>query len=312
MKTCVVTGGAGFLGSHLCTFLLAKGYRIIAIDNCVTGNRRNIEHLKNNPNFSFFEHDCTKPLLIEKPVDYVLNFASPASPIDYQKIPIETLFVGSYGTEHALDLAKQKNAVFLQASTSEVYGDPHVSPQPETYWGNVNSIGPRSCYDESKRFAEALTMAYHRKYKMDTKIIRIFNTYGQRMRINDGRVIPAFLSEALTGKPLTVFGDGKQTRSFCYVDDLIVGIYALLLSSEHEPVNIGNPYEFTMLELAEKIIKMTGSKSTIVFHPLPVDDPKQRRPDITRARTILHWEPKIMLEEGLERTIPWFREQLGV
>ncbi|MEK6867251.1 MAG: UDP-glucuronic acid decarboxylase family protein, partial [Nanoarchaeota archaeon] len=304
MKTCLVTGGAGFLGSHLCTFLLAKGYRVIAVDNCITGNRDNIEHLKNNPNFSFFEHDCTKPLRIEESIDYILNFASPASPIDYQKIPLETLFVGAYGTQHALDLAKQKNAVFLQASTSEVYGDPQISPQPATYWGNVNSIGPRSCYDEAKRYAEALVMAYHRKYNMNTKIVRIFNTYGPKMRINDGRVIPAFLSEALTGKPLTVFGDGKQTRSFCYVDDLIAGIYALLLSSEHEPVNIGNPYEFTMLELAEKILKMTGSKSPIVFHALPIDDPKQRRPDITKARTILHWEPKIMLDEGLERTIP--------
>ncbi len=312
MKTAVITGGAGFLGSHLCTFLLAKGYRVIAIDNCVTGNRDNIEHLKNNPKFSFFEHDCTKPLLIEEPVDYVLNFASPASPIDYQKIPLETLFVGAYGTQHALDLAKQKNAVFLQASTSEVYGDPHISPQPETYWGNVNSVGPRSSYDEAKRYGEALVMAYHRKYKMDTKIVRIFNTYGSRMRINDGRVIPAFLSEALTGKPLTIFGDGKQTRSFCFVDDLIAGIYALLLSSEHNPVNIGNPNEFTMLELAEKVLKITESKSQIVFHPLPIDDPKQRRPDITKARTILHWEPKIMLDEGLQKTIPWFQEQLRV
>src|SRR3989338_5262985 len=310
MKTCLVTGGAGFLGSHLCTFLIAKGYRVIAVDNCITGNQSNIAHLQHNPNFMFIEHDCIKPLEIKEPVQYVLNFASPASPIDYQQIPIETLFVGAYGTQHALDLAKEKSAVFLQASTSEVYGDPQISPQPEAYWGNVNSIGPRSCYDEAKRYAEALVMAYHRKYKMDTKIVRIFNTYGPRMRVKDGRVIPAFISEALEGKPLTVFGDGKQTRSFCYVDDLIAGIYALLLSSEHEPVNIGNPYEFTMLELAEKILKLTGSNSAIAFHPLPVDDPKQRRPDITKARTILSWEPKVMLDEGLERTIPWFREQM--
>ncbi len=310
MKTCLVTGGAGFLGSHLCAFLLEKGYRVICVDNCITGNKDNITHLKNNLNFSFIEHDCTKPILIEEPIQYVLNFASPASPIDYQKIPIETLFVGAYGTQHALDLAREKNAVFLQASTSEVYGDPTITPQPETYWGNVSSTGPRSCYDEAKRYAEALVMAYHRKYKMDTKIVRIFNTYGPRMRINDGRVIPAFISQALEGKPLTVFGDGTQTRSFCYVDDLIAGIYALLLSATNEPVNIGNPEEFAMIEAAKKIIACTKSRSTIVFQPLPQDDPKQRCPDITKAKALLNWQPEISLDEGLKKTIPWFQEQL--
>lgn len=310
MKTAVITGGAGFLGSHLCTFILAKGYRVIAIDNCITGNRKNIEHLKENPNFSFIEHDCTKPVVIEEPVHYVLNFASPASPIDYQKIPIETLFVGAYGTQHALDLAKQKNAVFLQASTSEVYGDPHISPQPETYWGNVNSIGPRSCYDEAKRYGEALVMVYHRKYKIDTKIVRIFNTYGPQMRLNDGRVIPTFIGEALKNKPITVFGDGTQTRSFCYVDDLIRGVYALLLSNINEPVNIGNPEEFTMIDAAKKIIAATKSTSTITFLPLPEDDPKQRCPDITRAKKQLNWQPQISLDEGLKKTIPWFAHQL--
>jgi len=269
MKTCLVTGGAGFLGSHLCTFLLEKGHHVIAVDNCITGNTENIAHLKNNSNFKFINHDCTKPIIIDEPIHYVLNFASPASPIDYQKIPIETLFVGAYGTQHALDCAKEKNAVFLQASTSEVYGNPAITPQPETYWGNVSSTGPRSCYDEAKRYAEALVMAYHRKYNTDTKIVRIFNTYGPRMRINDGRVIPAFISQALEGKPLTVFGDGTQTRSFCYVDDLIAGIYALLISTINEPVNIGNPEEFTMIEAAKKIIMCTGSRSTITFQPLP-------------------------------------------
>ncbi len=310
MKTCLVTGGAGFLGSHLCTFLLEKGHRVIAVDNCITGNTENIAHLKNNTNFTFINHDCTKPIIIDESIHYVLNFASPASPIDYQKIPIETLFVGAYGTQHALDCAKEKGAVFLQASTSEVYGDPAITPQPETYWGNVSSTGPRSCYDEAKRYAEALVMAYHRKYKMDTKIVRIFNTYGPRMRINDGRVIPTFISEALEGKPLTVFGDGTQTRSFCYVDDLIAGIYALLISTINEPVNIGNSEEFTMIDAAKKIIACTGSRSTITFLPLPEDDPKQRCPDSTKAKTMLHWQPKISLDEGLKRTIPWFQQQL--
>lgn len=311
MKTVLIAGGAGFLGSHLCELFLQKGYKVLCIDNCITGSAKNIEHLKNNSLFTFIQHDICTSLSVSETVHYVLNFASPASPIDYQKIPIETLDVGSFGTKNLLEFARLKNAVFLLASTSEVYGDPFVSPQPETYWGNVNSVGPRSCYDEAKRFAEALTMAYHRKYEVDTKIVRIFNTYGPRMRINDGRVIPAFLSAALLGKPLPIFGDGKQTRSFCYVDDLIQGIYLLLLSSLHEPVNIGNPYEFTMLELAHEVLALTGSKSKLEFLPLPVDDPKQRKPDITKAKTLLHWEPKIQLREGLQKTLPWFEENLN-
>jgi dTDP-glucose 4,6-dehydratase len=311
MKIILITGGAGFLGSHLCTFLLAKKYKVICVDNCVTGNVANIEDLKDNSHFTFIPHDIITPITIEEPVDYILHFASPASPLDYQKIPIKTLDVGSFGTKNALELSRQKKAVFLLASTSEVYGDPLVSPQQETYFGNVNSIGPRSCYDESKRFAEALTMAYHRTYNIDTKIVRIFNTYGPKMRINDGRVIPAFISQALRGEPLTIFGNGKQTRSFCYVDDLIKGIYGLLTSDVHDPVNIGNPNEFTMLALAQKILTLTGSTSIISFHPLPLDDPKQRKPDITRARTLLHWEPTISLDEGLEKTIHWFKEQLS-
>lgn len=310
MKTALVTGGAGFLGSHLCTFLLKKEYKIICVDNCITGNKENIKHLQKDQNFTFIEHDCTNPFAINEPVHYVLNFASPASPMDYQKIPVETLFVGAYGTQHTLDLAKEKGAVFLQASTSEVYGDPAITPQPETYWGNVSSTGPRSCYDEAKRYAEALVMAYHRKYKMDTKIVRIFNTYGPRMRIHDGRVIPAFISEALENKPITIFGDGTQTRSFCYVDDLIAGIYALLMSNVNEPVNIGNPKEFTMMQAAQKIIAATKSASIITFHPLPQDDPKQRCPDITKAKKLLNWQPQISLDEGLKKTIPWFAQQL--
>lgn len=308
-RTCLVTGGAGFLGSHLCEFLLAKGYAVICLDNLITGNAQNIAHLQSNSAFTYILHDIIQPLSFSEDVDYILHFASPASPIDYQKIPVETLAVGAFGTKNLLELAKQKKAVFLLASTSEVYGDPLISPQPETYWGNVNPVGPRSCYDESKRFAEALTMAYHRVYGINTKIVRIFNTYGPRMRKNDGRVIPAFMTQALENKPLTIFGTGSQTRSFCYVDDLIKGIYTLLLSDLHEPVNIGNPHEFTILALTQKIIQLTGSKSTLAFHPLPQDDPKQRCPDITQAKTFLHWEPKIALDEGLQKIIAWFREK---
>lgn len=307
MKTVLITGGAGFIGSHFCEFLLEKEYKVICVDNLITGNEKNIAHLKTNKNFVWKKHDVTKPLQIKEEINYVLNLACPASPIDYQKIPIETLDVGALGTKNLLELAKEKNAVFLLASTSEVYGDPSISPQPETYWGNVNSIGPRSCYDESKRFAEAITMAYRRVYNLNTKIVRIFNTYGSRMRKNDGRVVPAFITQALENKPLTMFGNGLQTRSFCYVDDLIQGIYLLMLSDITEPVNIGNPYEFTMMELAKKVIALTESKSTIVFEPLPEDDPKQRKPDITKARTLLKWEPKIQLDEGLRKTIAWFK-----
>lgn len=307
IKTYLVTGGAGFLGSHLCSFLLEKGHMVISVDNLITGTSTNVAHIINHPYFIYIQHDITQPLNLNQEIDFVLHFASPASPIDYQKIPIETLHAGSFGTENALKLAKEKNAVFLLASTSEVYGDPLVHPQPESYFGNVNSVGPRSCYDEGKRYAEALTMAYNRVYGLDTKIVRIFNTYGPRMRKNDGRVIPAFISMALENKPLPIFGDGLQTRSFCYVDDLIQGIYTLLLSKIHEPINIGNPREYTILELAKIIIQLTNSKSSIAFCPLPQDDPKQRRPDITNAKLLLGWEPQILLEDGLNRTIEWFR-----
>ncbi|MFA6888981.1 MAG: UDP-glucuronic acid decarboxylase family protein [Candidatus Woesearchaeota archaeon] len=308
MKTVLITGGAGFIGSHLCDFFLAQKFKVICVDNFVTGSKLNIGHHLQNPLFSFIEHDVSKPFIVKESVDYVLHFACPASPIDYQKIPLETLHVCSMGTFHILELARQKKAVFLLASTSEVYGDPAITPQPETYWGNVNSIGPRSCYDEGKRYAEAEVMAYHRVYNLNTKIVRIFNTYGPRMRKNDGRVVPAFVTEALHNESLTIFGDGTQTRSFCYVDDLIQGIYSLLLSSLHDPVNIGNPHEFTMNQLAEQVLILTQSKSTIIYCPLPVDDPKQRKPDITKARTLLGWEPKIQLNEGLKKTIAWFRE----
>jgi dTDP-glucose 4,6-dehydratase len=307
MKTVLITGGAGFIGSHLCELFLVKGYNVICVDNFVTGSKINIAHLSKNPLFKCIEQDVSKQLKIEGTVDYVLHLASAASPIDYQKIPLETLHAGSFGTYYALELAREKNAVFLLASTSEVYGDPAISPQPESYWGNVNPNGPRSCYDESKRYAEAETMAFHRVYNLNTKIVRIFNTYGPRMRKNDGRVVPAFITQALENKQLTMFGDGTQTRSFCYVEDLIGGIYALLLSDIHEPVNIGNPHEFTMKQLAEKVIRLTNSKSTITFCPLPQDDPKQRKPDITKARTLLKWEPKIQLDEGLKKTIEWFK-----
>jgi dTDP-glucose 4,6-dehydratase len=306
----VVTGGAGFLGSHLVDLLISRGHKVVAIDNLVTGTVENIDHLAGNPNFRFIEHDVTEFLFLEGSVDYVWHFASPASPIDYLELPIQTLKVGSLGTHKALGLAKHKGARFLLASTSEVYGDPLEHPQKETYWGNVNPIGPRGCYDEAKRFAEAVTMAYHRAHGVETRIVRIFNTYGPRMRLKDGRVVPAFISQALKNKPITVFGDGTQTRSFCYCSDLIEGIYRLMMSREVEPVNIGNPRELTMLEFAREIIGVTGAKSRIVHKPLPQDDPKQRRPDITKAKQLLRWEPKVGLAAGLKETIAYFKERI--
>lgn len=308
--TSVVTGGAGFLGSHLTDLLLSRGHKVIAIDNLVTGSTDNIAHLAGNRDFQFIKQDVTEFLYLAGPVDYVWHFASPASPIDYLELPIQTLKVGSLGTHKALGLAKTKGARFLITSTSEIYGDPLIHPQPESYWGNVNTIGPRGCYDESKRFAEALVMAYHRQHAIPTRIVRIFNTYGPRMRLNDGRVVPAFISQALANKPITIFGDGKQTRSFCYYSDLIEGIYRLMMSDTSDPVNIGNPHELTMLRFAEEIIQATGSKSKIVHKPLPQDDPKQRRPDITRAKKLLKWEPKVPLAEGLKSTIDYFRTKL--
>ncbi|MFN2632688.1 MAG: UDP-glucuronic acid decarboxylase family protein [Thermoanaerobaculia bacterium] len=303
----VVTGGAGFLGSHLCDRLLAEGHDVLAIDNLLTGNPRNIAHLAAEKRFRFVRHDITHFIFVDGPVDAVLHFASPASPIDYLELPIQTLKVGSLGTHNALGLAMAKGARFLLASTSECYGDPLVHPQPETYWGNVNPIGPRGVYDEAKRFAEAMTMAYQRHHGVETRIVRIFNTYGERMRPRDGRVVPALISQALLGDPMTVFGDGTQTRSFCYVSDLIDGIYRLLLSSEKEPVNVGNPAELTVLDFAKTIQKLMGTSSEIVYRPLPVDDPKVRQPDITKARAKLGWEPKVKLEDGLARTIEYFR-----
>jgi dTDP-glucose 4,6-dehydratase len=311
LKRAVVTGGAGFLGSHLCERLLAQGIAVVAVDNLITGKRRNVAHLESRPDFSLQLHDVSTPILVDGPVDYVLHFASPASPIDYLELPIQTLKVGSLGTHNALGLAKAKGARFLLASTSEVYGDPLVHPQPESYWGNVNPIGPRGVYDEAKRFAEAITMAYRRVHGLETRIVRIFNTYGPRMRPNDGRVVPAFVQQALTGKPMTVFGDGGQTRSFCYVDDLVDGIFRLLMSAEPLPVNIGNPHEMTILHFAERIRALTGSDSPIEHRPLPEDDPKTRQPDITRARTLLGWEPRVALDDGLARTIDYFRELLA-
>src|SRR5882672_324171 len=308
--TSVVTGAAGFLGFHLTDLLLARGHRVIGIDNFVTGTVDNISHLAGNRNFKFIQQDVTEFIFLDVSVNYVWHFASPASPIDYLELPIQTLKVGSLGTHKALGLAKNKNARFLLASTSEIYGDPLVHPQTEEYWGNVNSIGPRGCYDEAKRFAEALAMAYHREHGVQTRIVRIFNTYGPRMRLNDGRVVPAFISQALKNKPLTVFGKGKQTRSFCYVSDLVEGIYRLMMSSFDQPVNIGNPVEMTMLQFAKEIIGATSSRSTIVFKPLPQDDPKQRRPDITRARKLLGWEPSVQLQEGLRHTIEYFRSRV--
>jgi len=302
MPTSVVTGGAGFLGSHLCEALLGRGHRVICIDNLETGSLTNIEHLRDGA-FVFMPQDLTAHVEVTEPVDYVYPLASPASPIDYLRLPLQTLKVGSYGTHNALGLAKVKRARFLLASTSEVYGDPQVHPQPETYWGHVNPIGPRGVYDEAKRYAEALTMAYHRQQGVDTAIVRIFNTYGPRMRPHDGRAIPQFMSQALDQKPLTVYGDGRQTRSFCYVDDLIRGLILLAESGEHLPVNIGNPVEYTILELAEAIIAATGSKSQVVFEALPVDDPQVRQPDITRARQLLNWAPETELDDGLRRTL---------
>jgi dTDP-glucose 4,6-dehydratase len=302
MPTSLVTGGAGFLGSHLCEALLSKGHRVVCLDNLETGSLANIEHLRDD-GFVFVNHDVIDPIRIDEPLDFVFHFAALASPIDYLRLPLHSLKTGSYGTHHALGLTKWKRARFLLASTSEVYGDPEVHPQPETYWGNVNPIGPRGVYDEAKRYAEALTMAYHRQQGVDTAIVRIFNTYGPRMAENDGRAVPNFISQALAGKPLTVYGDGSQTRSFCYVDDLIRGLVLLAESDEHMPVNIGNPGEFTILELAEAVIAATGSSSPIVFEALPIDDPQVRQPDITRARQLLGWEPEVGLEEGLRRTL---------
>jgi dTDP-glucose 4,6-dehydratase len=300
MSTALVTGGAGFLGSHLCDYLLAEDYRVICVDNLDTGSLQNVEHLRGD-DFVFLNHDLTEPFFLDEPVDVVFHLASPASPIDYQRLPLHTLKVGSYGTHHMLGLAKFKRARFLLASTSEVYGDPQIHPQPETYWGHVNPIGPRGVYDEAKRYAEALTMAYHRQQGVDTAIARIFNTYGPRMRPHDGRAIPTFMRQALENKPLTVFGDGSQTRSFCYVDDLIRGLHLLATSGEHLPVNLGNPDEMSLLELAQTVVRITGSKSEIVFEALPVDDPQVRQPDITRARQILGWEPEVALEDGVQR-----------
>jgi dTDP-glucose 4,6-dehydratase len=309
----VVTGGAGFLGSHLIDLLLSRGHRVIAIDNLVTGSTDNIAHLAGRQDFRFIRQDVTEFLFLDGPVDYVWHFASPASPIDYLELPIQTLKVGSLGTHKALGLAKSKGARFLITSTSEVYGDPLVHPQTESYWGNVNPVGPRGCYDESKRFAEALTMAYHQEHGIPTRIVRIFNTYGPRMRLNDGRVVPAFISQALANKPVTLFGDGSQTRSFCYVSDLIEGIYRLMMldgTDAHMPTNVGNPHELTVKQFAEEIIKATGSRSKLVRKPLPQDDPKQRRPDISRARKLLGWEPKVTLPDGLKDTIAYFKTKV--
>ncbi len=305
----VVTGGAGFLGSHLCERLLAQGHRVLCVDNLVTGRTANVAHLLGRPDFRHLHHDVSRPFEVPEEVESVLHFASPASPIDYLELPIQTLKVGSLGTHNTLGLAKAKRARYLLASTSEVYGDPLVHPQPESYWGNVNPVGPRGVYDEAKRFAEAMTMAYHREHGMDVRISRTFNTYGPRMRANDGRVVSNFIVQALEGKPLTVYGDGSQTRSFCYVDDQVRGLVALLDSDYVGPVNIGNPYEFTVLELARLVLEMTGSGSEIRFEALPVDDPTQRRPDITLARRVLGWEPQVQVREGLEKTIAWFASQ---
>jgi len=302
----IVTGGAGFIGSHLCQRLIEEGHKVICIDNLITGSPENIKHLLTVKNFRFLEHNITKYIDIGEEIDFVLHFASPASPEDYLKFPIQTLKVGSLGTHNALGLAKEKKAKFMLASTSEVYGDPLVHPQPETYWGNVNPLGVRGCYDESKRFAEAITMAYQRVHKIDTRIVRIFNTYGPRMRMHDGRVVPNFIYQALNNKPITVYGKGTQTRSFCYIDDLIEGILRLMRAKTNEPLNLGNPDEFSVMQLAKLIIKLTGTKSKIIFRSLPQDDPRQRRPDISRAKSILKWSPKIKLEEGLQKTIEWF------
>lgn len=306
-KRVLITGAAGFLGSHLCDRFIKEGYFVMGMDNLITGDLRNIEHLFGNKDFVFYHHDVSKFVHVPGELDYILHFASPASPIDYLRIPIQTLKVGSLGIHHLLGLAKAKNARILIASTSEVYGDPQVHPQNEDYWGNVNPVGPRGVYDEAKRFQEAMTMAYHTYHGLETRIVRIFNTYGPRMRLNDGRVLPAFIGQALRGEDLTAFGDGSQTRSFCYVDDLVEGIYRLLLSDYAQPVNIGNPNEITINDFAQEIIKLTGTNQKVVYKPLPTDDPKQRQPDITRARNILGWEPKVSREEGLKLTYEYFK-----
>lgn len=309
MPNVLITGGAGFIGSHLCSFLLEKGFNVICMDNLVTGSDRNIAHLRKNAKFRFVNHDASRHIEVEGDIDWVLHFASPASPIDYQKIPIQTLKAGSLGTHNTLGLALAKKSKYFLASTSEVYGDPLVNPQPESYWGNVNCIGVRGCYDESKRFAEALTMAYHRIHHLDIRIVRIFNTYGPKMRKKDGRAVPNFITQALTSKDMTVYGDGSQTRSFCYISDLIEGIYRLTGSKINEPVNLGNPEEYSVLQLANMIKKAASSKSRIVLKPLPLDDPKVRRPDISKARKDLGWEPKVGIAEGLKNTIEWFKQE---
>jgi dTDP-glucose 4,6-dehydratase len=306
----LVTGAAGFIGSHLCEFLLDQGCAVVAMDNFITGSRDNLARVQGRPDFMFVEHNVTEYIGVDGPLDWVLHFASPASPLDYLELPIQTLKVGALGTHNALGLAKAKGCRFLLASTSEVYGDPLVHPQREDYWGNVNPIGPRGVYDEAKRFAEAMTMAYHRVHRVDTRIVRIFNTFGPRLRLNDGRAIPAFMTQALSNAPLTVFGDGSQTRSFQYVSDLIDGLWRLMRASTNDPVNLGNPQEMTLLELAKRIIRLTGSRSEIVFRPLPEDDPKVRQPDISRARSLLGWEPRVDTDEGLKRTLEWFREKV--
>jgi len=306
-KSVLITGGAGFLGSHLCAYLIEKDYRVIVMDNLITGSIKNIEPFMANPRFTYIEHDVTKYIDIKEDLDFVLHFASPASPLDYLQFPIQTLKVGALGTHNALGVAKDKKAVFLLASTSEVYGDPLVSPQSEDYWGNVNPIGPRGVYDEAKRFAEAITMAYHNTHKLNTKIVRIFNTYGEKMRKKDGRAIPNFIEQALTGAPITVYGDGSQTRSFCYISDLVDGIYKLMLSDVNEPMNIGNPDEIPILELAERVVDITGSNAKIELNPLPTDDPKVRRPDITFAEKKLGWKAAVDLDEGLRKTIAYFK-----
>ena len=310
MARTLITGGAGFLGSHLCDRFIAEGHEVVCVDNFITGNPDNIAHLIGHERFRLIQHDVTDFIYVEGPLDYVLHFASPASPIDYLRLPIQTLKVGALGTHKALGLAKAKGARLLLASTSEVYGDPQIHPQPEDYWGNVNPVGLRGVYDEAKRFAEAMTMAYHRYHGVETRIVRIFNTYGPRMRLDDGRALPTFMSQALEGEPITVFGDGSQTRSFCYVDDLVEGIFRLLMSDEVEPVNIGNPAEISIKDFAEEVIRLTGSESKLVFKPLPQDDPKIRQPDLSRAKALLGWSPEVSRSEGLERTLAYFRSRI--